>query len=105
MQDWTDPLTRLPLSTHIRPWGNRRQNCIATAGEAAMALYGEHPLAERFARLCRETSDLFFQFEGGEVPLQSEELQLSRAGTRYPPNFDSEGRYWEGLNCLESVLM
>lgn len=54
VQDWADPHTRLPLSTHIRPWGNWWQNCIAPAGEAAIALYGEHPLAERFVRLCRE---------------------------------------------------
>jgi hypothetical protein len=106
VQDWADPLTRLPLSTHILPWGNWWQNCIAPAGEAAMALYGEHPLAERFARLCREGSDGFFHFEGATVPEMPGELLVGDvAGTYYPPNFDSAGGYWEGLNYMDGVLI
>ena len=106
VQDWADPLTRLPLSTHILPWGNWWQNCIAPAGEATMALYGEHPLTERFARLCKEASDWFFRFEGATVPeMPEEQLVGDVSGTYYPPNFDSEGGYWEGLNYMDSVLI
>ncbi|MFH1008294.1 MAG: heparinase II/III-family protein, partial [Candidatus Latescibacterota bacterium] len=106
VQDWADPLTRLPLSTHILPWGNWWQNCIAPAGEAVMALYGEHPLTARFAQLCREGSDVFFRFEGASVPEMPQELLTGdTAGTYYPPNFDSEGGYWEGLNYMDGVLI
>ncbi|MBI2915028.1 MAG: heparinase II/III-family protein [Firmicutes bacterium] len=107
VQDWADPLTRLPLSTHILPWGNWWQNCIAPAGEAAMALYGEHPLAERFGRLCKEASDWFFRFEGASVPDMPEELLIAGdvPGMYYPPNFDSEGGYCEGLGYMDGVLI
>ncbi|NJD04787.1 MAG: hypothetical protein FIA99_19795 [Ruminiclostridium sp.] len=107
VQDWADPLTRLPLSTHMLPWGNWWQNCIAPAGEAAMAIYGEHPLTERFARLCREASDWFFRFEGASVPDMPLELLTAGdvPGVYYPPNFDSRGGYWEGLNYMDSVLI
>ncbi|MBI2915054.1 MAG: hypothetical protein HYY08_03900 [Firmicutes bacterium] len=74
VQDWADPLTRLPLATHMLPWGNWWQNCIAPAGEALMSLYGEHPLTGRFSRLLREASDWFFRFEGAAVPDLPEEL-------------------------------
>ena len=107
VQDWADPLTRLPLSTHILPWGNWWQNCVAPAGEATMALYGEHPLTRRFTRLCKEASDWFFRFEGGAVPEMPKELLPDNAqpGTYYPPNFDTEGGYWEGLNYMDGVLI
>lgn len=105
VQDWADPFTRLPLSTHIRPWGNWWQNCIAPAGEACMALWGEHPLVERHARLCREGSDAFFRFAGASVPDLPRELLLDEPGTYYPPNFDAAGGYWEGLNYVDGVLI
>ncbi|MBI2915039.1 MAG: heparinase II/III-family protein [Firmicutes bacterium] len=106
VQDWADPLTRLPLSTHMLPWGNWWQGCVAPPGEAVMAIYGEHPLTERFARLCKEASDWFFRFEGAAVPDMPEELLTAgdTPGTYYPPNFDSEGGYWEGLNYMDVLV-
>ncbi|NJD02664.1 MAG: hypothetical protein FIA99_08730 [Ruminiclostridium sp.] len=106
IQDWADPLTRLPLSTHMLPWGNWWQGCIANAGEAIMAIYDEHPLTKRFAKLCKEASDWFFRFEGASVPDMPLELLAGGdvPGVYYPPNFDSEGGYWEGFNYMNGVL-
>lgn len=124
IQDWADPSTRLPVATHIKPWGNWWVNCIAPAGAAALAIYGEErterwetgwplarPAAEeetltaRWARLVKEAMDWFWRFEGGSVPKLEKELFWEPEGTYYPPNFDSEGAYAEGLNYLDSVLI
>jgi len=103
VQDWADPLTRLP--PHRIPAGNWWENCIAPAGEGAVALYGEHPLAERFVRLCKEASDQWFTFEGGAIPdMPKEWLVGKKPETYWPPNFDSEGGYCEGMGYLDVLI-
>ncbi|MBU4271583.1 MAG: heparinase II/III family protein [Planctomycetes bacterium] len=105
VQDYADPLTRLPVASHMRPYYNFWQVSVALAGEATMALYREHPLAERYARLCKDASDWWFRFEGWTVPVLPKRQQDLRAGSYFPPNFDSEGGYWEGLNYMDGVLI
>ncbi|NJD04067.1 MAG: hypothetical protein FIA99_16060 [Ruminiclostridium sp.] len=71
-----------------------------------MSIYGEHPLAARFAGLCKEASDWFFSFEGAAVPDIRKDLMCGwKPGTYYPSNFDSEGASWEGLNYMDEVLL
>lgn len=105
VQDYADPLTRLPVASHMKPYYNFWQVSVALAGEATMALYREHPLAERYARLCKDASDWWFRFEGWTVPVLPKRQQDLRAGSYFPPNFDSEGGYWEGLNYMDAVLI
>lgn len=124
IQDWADPATRLPIATHIKPWGNWWINCIAPAGVAALAIYGEErtmrwetgwPLARpeaeeealsaRWVRLVKEALEWFWRFEGGHVPHLEKALFWDPEGTYYPANFDSEGAYAEGLNYLDGVLI
>lgn len=123
MQDWADPSTRLPIATHIKPWGNWWVNCIAPAGVAALAVYGEErtvrwetcwplerphteeePMSARWVRLVKEAMDWFWVFEGGYVPKLEKELFWEPEGTYYPANFDEEGAYAEGANYLDAVM-
>ncbi|NJD02666.1 MAG: hypothetical protein FIA99_08740 [Ruminiclostridium sp.] len=105
IQDWADSYTRLPLISHNKPWGNWWSVSIGGAGIGALALLGEHPLAERWLKLCKEGIEWFFNFEGASVPKVDPELYQEPEGTYYPQNFDSQGGYYEGLNYLEGVLV
>jgi hypothetical protein len=123
IQDWADPATRLPIGTHLKPWGNWWVNCIAPAGIAALAIYGEErtvswetgwamarpedeeePLSARWVRLVREAMDWFWRFEGGSVPRLEKARMGACSGTSMPVSGTSRTTRCSGLRRARALL-
>lgn len=108
IHDWADPLTRTPVASHLKPNGNWWLHCTAVAGEAALALLDHSPtqdIALRWVGLAKDAVRQFIEAGPATIPeLEDAECQDMPIGSYYPPNFDSEGAYQEGLNYADWVL-
>jgi len=104
VHDWADPVGSSQIPRHQLPTGNWVMVCACSAGIGALAILGEHPEAETWARLVRNRARAWLHDRGGDWfvdnPYARHRPDPIPVIGPSEPNFGIDGGYKESIGYM-----